>query len=735
MYTALLALNTLVLIIVYAFAVNDNYGFAAIVGISAIVGNVIVLVPRFYPLKWMVVGIILTILMFIYPLIFTVQTAFTNYSDGHLFTKPQSINLIENRGFVPEGSITYGWVPYMNDAGDYALWLTDTAGNVFFALPGEPLIEVRAADYQLKDFDEEGVPVIEGYSVVQSSDDLDIATLHFNEPLDELYAGDVDRENRYLYDPVQGLMFDNRLGIVLEVLTYQAADADSSEAYAFWIVDPNNPVSAWWVESGSDPVEVDLTDADALADLGIVLTENQFAPDSIEGYTFYGGEALDASVLTEALIGIEDGVRIGEYNKTQNFIFDAEESLVQDRSAGIFYEATFLVSEDGSQYILWLDGGRRGTLFARPDGVVIADGRPAEFNGYRQLIDRREQTEALRYFQTIDFDYFGTGDDTVGIINTRSAGRPYQKRYAYDEEQDVIVDKMDGSIYRADNEKGVFVPKNGPQSDALQPGYRVNVGLYNFERLVSDPALSGPLVTVFIWTITFALLSVFTTFVMGLFMALILDDSRIYGKKIIRSLLIIPYAIPGVIGLVVWQGMLKQNVGIITTSIASLTGVTIPWFIDPFWAKFAVIMVNLWLGYPYMMLVCSGALQAIPSDIYEAAAVDGAKASQRFWKITLPLLLVTVGPLLIASFTYNFNNYLIIEALTQGNPPIPGTPIPVGYTDILISYTYNTAFGSDRGADYGYASAITIVIFAIVASVTLLQFRSTKGWEETGENV
>ncbi|HRF97749.1 MAG TPA: ABC transporter permease subunit, partial [Aggregatilineales bacterium] len=100
-----------------------------------------------------------------------------------------------------------------------------------------------------------------------------------------------------------------------------------------------------------------------------------------------------------------------------------------------------------------------------------------------------------------------------------------------------------------------------------------------------------------------------------------------------------------------------------------------------------VLLVNLWLGYPYMMLISSGALQSIPSEVYEAAAVDGANPQQRFWQITLPLLLVTLGPLLIGSFVYNFNNYMLIAALTGGNPPIPDSPVPAGYTDILISYT------------------------------------------------
>lgn len=290
------------------------------------------------------------------------------------------------------------------------------------------------------------------------------------------------------------------------------------------------------------------------------------------------------------------------------------------------------------------------------------------------------------------------------------------------------------SLWRPVSESGRYILGLDGNAQALTPGYRVWVGLDNFTRLISDQRLYGPLLDIFVWTVTFALLSVLITFVVGLFMALILDDDGIPGRKIIRSLLIIPYAIPGVIGIIVWQGMLNQNLGIITNAFVDWFGVRPQWFTDPNLAKFAILLVNMWLGYPYMMLVCSGALQSIPSDVYEAAAVDGARPLQRFFKITLPLLLVTVGPLLIASFTFNFNNYLLIELLTGGNPPIPGTPTPAGYTDLLISYTYNLAFGTDRGAQYGYASAITIVIFAMVAAVTMVQFRFTRQWEEVGEN-
>ena len=140
-----------------------------------------------------------------------------------------------------------------------------------------------------------------------------------------------------------------------------------------------------------------------------------------------------------------------------------------------------------------------------------------------------------------------------------------------------------------------------------------------------------------------------------------------------------------------------------------------------------------WL--PLFMLICSGALQSIPKDLYEAARVDGANAWARFRKITLPLLLVAVGPLLVASFTFNFNNFNIIFLFIEGGPPIAGSPTRAGHTDILISYVYNLAFAAGRGKEFGLGAAISIVIFAIVAVITLMQFRFTKMWEEVGENV
>jgi ABC-type sugar transport system permease subunit len=181
--------------------------------------------------------------------------------------------------------------------------------------------------------------------------------------------------------------------------------------------------------------------------------------------------------------------------------------------------------------------------------------------------------------------------------------------------------------------------------------------------------------------------------------------------------------------------MLNPEIGVVNRILDSLFGLAPEWYTNQWWAKFAILLVNLWLSYPYFMLICSGALQSIPPDIYEAAIVDGARPWQQFRKITLPLLLVAVGPLLIASFVFNFNNFNLIYLFNAGGPPIPNTPTPAGYTDILISYVYNLAFSGSRGVDYGFAAAITIIIFLIVGVITLFQFRYTRMWEEVSENV
>ena len=151
------------------------------------------------------------------------------------------------------------------------------------------------------------------------------------------------------------------------------------------------------------------------------------------------------------------------------------------------------------------------------------------------------------------------------------------------------------------------------------------------------------------------------------------------------------------------------------------------WFTNPIYAKVMILLVNAWLGYPYMMILCMGLLKSIPDDLYEASAMDGAGPWTNFRNITFPLLIKPLTPLLIASFAFNFNNFVLIQLLTNGGPDmIDTTEVPAGHTDLLVSFTYRIAFEGGKGNDYGLAAAIATLIFLLVGAIALLQLKLTK---------
>lgn len=354
-----------------------------------------------------------------------------------------------------------------------------------------------------------------------------------------------------------------------------------------------------------------------------------------------------------------------------------------------------------------------------------AEGIPRELPGYRRL----NRIDVVRFLDAISEVEFGAPPRTVRVLSLDTA-RPVETRYLYDAEADTITDRLEGTVYRP--KRGTFTAEGGT---TLRPGFWVAVGAENFRRLFTSPALTGPFLRVFLWTFIYAILSVVLAFSFGLFFALVFNHPKMPGKRVIRSLMLIPYALPAFISVNIWRAMFSRHFGVIHTALESLFGGSPLWLADPFWARIGILIVQTWLGFPYMMLICTGALQSLPSELFEAATIDGAGSWRKFRNLTLPLLLVSVGPLLIGSFVFNFNNFTVIDIYAEGGPPMAGTVTPAGHTDILITYIFRLAFAGGRGADYGYAAAITIVIFVVLAVITALQFRYTRIWEEISENV
>ena len=341
----------------------------------------------------------------------------------------------------------------------------------------------------------------------------------------------------------------------------------------------------------------------------------------------------------------------------------------------------------------------------------------------------------VRFLDAISEVEFGAPPRTVRVLSLDRARR-VERRYLYDGETDRITDRLEGTVYRP--KRGTFTAQDVEDAEGgttLRPGFWVAVGAENFRRLFTSPALTGPFLRVFLWTFIYAILSVVLAFSFGLFFALVFNHPKMPGKRVIRSLMLIPYALPAFISVNIWRAMFSRHFGVIHTALESLFGGSPLWLADPFWARAGILIVQTWLGFPYMMLICTGALQSLPSELFEAATIDGAGSWRKFRNLTLPLLLVSVGPLLIGSFVFNFNNFTVIDIYAEGGPPMAGTVTPAGHTDILITYIFRLAFAGGRGADYGYAAAITIVIFVVLAVITALQFRYTRIWEEISENV
>lgn len=472
---------------------------SALAGIAVFI-VMVYLRRQFTPMRWLGIGIALSLMFTLYPLLYTLYLSVTNMGSGHLMSKQQAITRLEQQMYLPEEGKTYSWTAYQSENGDYALWLVADDGTGWLAMPGEPLIESQAGENGVGEFDEKGIPF------------------------------------------------------------------------------------------------------------------------SVKGYA------------------------------------------------------------------------------------------------------RLETKQIVPIITTLGQIDFGAEPNIVRISSLRAAEELVPK-YLYNESADAIVDQETGEIYRPI--EGTFTSDTGEE---LSPGYIVLVGTRHFERFLGNSGFREPLLSMLLWNISFALFSVVLSFIVGLVVTILFDD--LPGKRIIRALLIIPWPIPVLVSILIWRSMLNPDLGFIAPILESIFGSSPQWFQDAFWTRIAVILINVWLSYPYFYVISAGAIRSIPSEIYDAAVVDGAGPWSKFYRITLPLLLRILMPLLIASFTFNFNNFNVIYIFNYGNPPMANTIVPMGHTDILISFVYRLAFVTSNVTNYGLAAAITVMLFILVAMMVIFQIRFTNLFRE-----
>ncbi|MGD8202013.1 ABC transporter permease subunit [Ornithinimicrobium sp. W1679] len=373
------------------------------------------------------------------------------------------------------------------------------------------------------------------------------------------------------------------------------------------------------------------------------------------------------------------------------------------------------VTAEGYQLFV---GTEEGLEPLAAEGVEVrGNGTIGTAPGYRVL----NLMEANQRAQEVQAFAVPVGEEGAAVKPaTTSQAFVGQPTISYDEENDVMV-TAEGERYVAQD--GNFVPEDG-QGPVLPAGWTENVGFDNFATIFTDPTFRGGFLKIFLWNLAFPLLSVASTFVLGMLLALLFNDPRLKGKGVYRSLLILPYALPIFVTGLVWAAMFNQQFGLIN----EVTGLNINWLGDPWAARAALLITNLWLGFPYMFLICTGALQSIPNDVKEAAAVDGAGPVRTLVSVTMPLLLVAVGPLLVASFAFNFNNFTLIYLVTRGGPFDAGNSL-VGNTDLLINFAYRLALESGQ-PNIGLASAVSIVIFMLVGAISYVGFRQSAALEE-----
>lgn len=252
------------------------------------------------------------------------------------------------------------------------------------------------------------------------------------------------------------------------------------------------------------------------------------------------------------------------------------------------------------------------------------------------------------------------------------------------------------------------------------------VGLQTFSEIFTVDIWRSTFFDVLAWTVVWTLVASALQVSLGILLAIVVNQKDMRFKRFFRTILVLPWAVPGFVTILIFVGLFNDSFGAINNDILAAFGIDpIPWLTNASWSKLALILMQGWLGFPYIFLVTTGVLQSIPDDLYEAATVDGASIWAKFKNITLPMILIAMAPIIITQFTFNFNNFNIIYLFNGGGPAVPGST--AGGTDILVSWIYKLTMQSSQ---YSLAAALTILLSVFVITIALWQFRRTNSFKE-----
>ena len=252
------------------------------------------------------------------------------------------------------------------------------------------------------------------------------------------------------------------------------------------------------------------------------------------------------------------------------------------------------------------------------------------------------------------------------------------------------------------------------------------VGLETFKKIFSVDIWRNTFVNVLGWTVVWTLVASTLQVSVGILLAIIVNQKKLKAKKFIRTIFMLPWAVPGFVTILIFGGLFNDSFGAINNQILASVGIgPISWMTDPNWTRIALLLIQTWLGFPYIFLVTTGTLQSIPDELYEASVMDGASAWQKFKQITLPIILYSMTPIIITQYTFNFNNFNIIYLFNGGGPAVLGSN--ADGTDILVSWIYKLTM---QNSQYALAAALTILLSVFVIFIALWQFRRSNSFKE-----